>query len=846
MAKKRTKKFCLGHRVAGGLGALVLVAALLLMGARYSSFVSQTVYQESVSHLGELLRQSCIKLNVLARKSITYLHLMNQPLSSTTGEDRIQAYLEEARKEAGFSQFYFLTSEGNFMTPEGETGYLGLQGNLEDHINRGGDIIMTAVLPGKPQLLVFACPEHSGVYRGFAYDAIAIAYSNKDVVALLDTSSFDDTSISYVVHADGRVIIDSTGGSKEPIYNLLAMLRDYSDLSEESKQALIRDFQEGASGNCRTKLGGVQYYVVYEPTTIEDWVYVGLVPADVVNAGMNELQSRTVLLVASVVLCAAALVIYVILRKNRATLRRKDREILYREELFEKLSRNVDDVFLMLDPGANRVDYVSPNAQRLLGLPAEVIQTDIRILDRLNPENQGPQKKDYLEGLQKNEQREMDHAYIHQETHERRWFHVVALGTEVDGQRKIILVLSDRTEDKRKNEALREAVSAAESANRAKSTFLSNMSHDIRTPMNAIVGFATLASNNVADKEKVRDYLGKILSASNHLLSLINDILDMSRIESGKLQLEETEVNLSQVYRELETIVSAQVSAKGQTLSMARWDVSDENVSCDKTRLNQVLLNLLSNAVKFTPEGGTVSLALRQLPGNQKGRGTYEFRVRDNGIGMSPEFAKKIFEPFERERTSTVSRTQGTGLGMAISKSIVDMMGGTIEVHSQPQKGTEFIVRLPLTILEPQAAPKTAQKQSQKEETPDFTGKRILLAEDNELNREIAVTILSQFGFTVDPVENGAEAVARLRSVPQGTYDLVLMDMQMPIMDGCTATRLIRETHNPIPILAMTANAFEEDRKRALDAGMDGFLTKPIVVGELIKAVGKAVKPIDN
>ena len=846
MAKKRKTKNCWGHRIAAGLIALVLVAALVLAGVRYGAFVSRTVYQESVSHLGEMLHQSNATLNELVKKNLTYLHMLGRQLSYITDEARIQSFIEEAREEAGFSRFLFLSSEGNYMTPEGKTGYLGLQGNLEDQIDQGGDIIMSAVLPGKPQILVLACPEHSGVYRDFAYDAIALSYTNENIVALLDITAFNGTTSAYVVHADGRVVIDNSAGNKEPIYNLLALLRDYSSLSEEDLQTVTQDFREGVSGNWLTKLGGTRYYVLYEPSAIKDWVFVGLVPADVVNAGMNELQFRTVLLVSAVVLCAAALVIYVILRKNRATLRRKDQEILYREELFEKLSRNVDDVFLMLDPGANRVDYVSPNAQRLLGLPAEVIKTDIRILDRLNPENQGPQKKDYLEGLQKNEQREMDHAYIHQETHERRWFHIIALGTEVDGRQKYILVLSDRTEDKRKNEALREAVSAAESANRAKSTFLSNMSHDIRTPMNAIVGFATLASDNMEDKEKVRDYLGKILSASNHLLSLINDILDMSRIESGKLQLEETEVNLSQVYRELETIVSAQVSAKGQTLSMARWDVSDENVSCDKTRLNQVLLNLLSNAIKFTPEGGTVSLALRQLPGNQKGRGTYEFRVRDNGIGMSPEFAKKIFEPFERERSSTVSHIQGTGLGMAISKSIVDMMGGTIEVHSEPQKGTEFVVRLPLTILEPQPAPKTAQEQPQQEEIPDFTGKRILLAEDNELNREIAVAILSQFGFTVDPVVNGAEAVARLRSAPQGTYDLVIMDMQMPIMDGCTATRLIRETHNPIPILAMTANAFEEDRKQALDAGMDGFLTKPIVVSELVKAVGKAVKPIDN
>ncbi len=846
MAKKRNKKNCWGHRIAAGLIALVVVAALVLAGFRYGTFVSQTVYQESVSHLGEMLHQSNTTLNELVKKNITYLHMLGRQLGYITDEAQIQAFIEEAREEVGFSKFFFLSSEGNYMTPEGKTGYLGLQGNLEDQIDQGGDIIMSAVLPGKPQILVLACPEHSGVYRGFDYDAIALSYSNEDIVALLDVSVFEGYTSSYVVHADGRVVIDNSAENKEPIYNLLALLRDYSSLSEEALQTVTQDFRERVAGNWLTKLGETRYYVLYEPSAIKDWMYVGLVPAAVVNASMNELQFRTILLVASVVLCAAAAVIYVILRKNRAALRRKDREILFREELFEKLSLKVDDVFLMLDAKTFHADYVSPNAQRLLGLSAEDIKADVRVMERLNPENIRAHKADYLHDLLTHEQREWDYAYLHQETRERRWFHIVAIATEVDGQRKIILVLSDRTVDKQKNEALREAVSAAEAANRAKSTFLSNMSHDIRTPMNAIVGFATLASGNMEDKEKVRDYLGKILSASNHLLSLINDILDMSRIESGKLQLEETEVNLSQVYRELETIVSAQVSAKGLTLSMTEWDVSDENVSCDKTRLNQVLLNLLSNAVKFTPAGGTVSLELRQLPGDRQDRGIYEFRVRDNGIGMSPEFAKKIFEPFERERTSTVSRTQGTGLGMAISKSIVDMVGGTIEVHSEPQKGTEFVVRLPLTILKRQPTQEAPGTQPQPEETPDFTGKRILLAEDNELNREIAVTILSQFGFTVDPVENGAEAVARLRSAPQGTYDLVIMDMQMPVMDGCTATRLIRETHNPIPILAMTANAFEEDRKQALDAGMDGFLTKPIVVSELLKAVEKAVKPIDN
>ena len=236
------------------------------------------------------------------------------------------------------------------------------------------------------------------------------------------------------------------------------------------------------------------------------------------------------------------------------------------------------------------------------------------------------------------------------------------MGSEVNGEKKYILVMSDRTSDWKMNQALSEAVHAAETANRAKSIFLSNMSHDIRTPMNAIIGFTTLAVSNIDDKNRVQDYLGKILSSSKHLLSLINDILDMSRIESGKIHLEETEVCLSDVLHDLKTIISGQIHAKQLELYMDAMDVTNEDVYCDKLRLNQILLNLLSNAVKFTPAGGTVSVRLRQYPGKAKGSELYEFRVKDNGIGMSQEFVQKIFSPFERERTSTVSRTQGTGL----------------------------------------------------------------------------------------------------------------------------------------------------------------------------------------
>ena len=841
MAEKREIQNVFRRWIRPTLVFLLLAATVLVAGVRYTQFVAQTVYHESISHLREIAHLSTTMLNELIDKDIAYLHMWGQYLGKAASEEEIRTYIETARKETGFSQFYFLSSEGYYMTPEGETGYLGLQGNLEDQVSQGGDIVMNAALPGKPQMLVLACPEQPGTYRDFDYDAIAISYYNGDVIELLNLSAFDNTASSFVIHADGRVVIDNAAGEKEPVYNLLALLREYSNLSQEQYQALAQDLREGKSGNRMLSIEGVRYYLLYDRTAIEDWFFVGLVPSDIVNAGMNDLQTKTVLLVTLVVMLAATTVIYVILRKSNANLRRKNREILYRDELFEKLSRNVDDVFLMLDANTNRADYVSPNAERLLGLTAESIKEDIRVMERLNPENPLAHKADYLRGLVAQEQREWDYAYLHQKTGERRWFHIVAMGTEVAGRQKYILVLSDRTEDKRRNQALSDAVSAAEEANRAKSTFLSNMSHDIRTPMNAIVGFTTLAINNIDNKEKILDYLGKILSASNHLLSLINDILDMSRIESGKLTLAESEVNLKEVLKDIKAILSGQVQDKELKLYVEAVDLWNEEVYCDKTRLNQVLLNLLSNAVKFTPAGGTVTLRLRQLPEVEKGRGSYEFRIIDNGIGMSPEFAQRVFEPFERERTSTVSRIQGTGLGMAIAKNIVDMMGGTIEVHSEPNKGTEFVVNLPMTLQEEKPHHQDNQDAAETPEKPDFTGKHILLAEDNPLNREIALAILSQYGLTVDPVENGAEAVNRLRTAPAGTYDLVIMDVQMPIMDGYTATKQIRQMHNPIPILAMTANAFEEDRKQAMDAGMNGFLSKPIVIEELVRALTKVL-----
>ena len=541
---------------------IAVLVGIVLMVFQYFRFVSKTIYEESVSHLTEVFHQSDNMLRELTDKNLTYLHMWGENLQDISNEDEIRDYIKKAQKDAGFMEFYFLSAEGNYKMATGETGYLGLQEDIGEDIRQGNDVIANAALPGKSQLLVFATPEAHGIYQGFEYDAIAIAYENSDIVEVLDISAFNGNAQSLIVHPDGRVVIDHSSESWGNVYNFFGLLREHSDMSEKELNELLEKFKAGRTDAMLLNLDGGNYYLVYEKSNIQDWMFLGLVQADIVNASMNSLQRSTMLLVGVVVLCIAAFLISLIIQTNRTNLRRKDTEILYRDELFQKLSMNVDDVFLMLDAKTYQADYVSPNAEKLLGITAEQIRKDIRVLGKLHPAEHEDSEKNYLEEIQVHEQREGDFKYVHLKTGEKRWFHNIAMGSEVNGKKKYILVMSDRTSDWKMNQALSEAVRAAETANKAKSTFLSNMSHDIRTPMNAIIGFTTLAVSNIDDKKRVQDYLGKILSSSNHLLSLINDILDMSRIESGKIHLEETEVSLSDVLHDLKTIISGQIHAK--------------------------------------------------------------------------------------------------------------------------------------------------------------------------------------------------------------------------------------------------------------------------------------------
>jgi Signal transduction histidine kinase len=402
---------------------------------------------------------------------------------------------------------------------------------------------------------------------------------------------------------------------------------------------------------------------------------------------------------------------------------------------------------------------------------------------------------------------------------------------------RLLQLLSDRI---RHTEQLRIDLKAAEKASEAKSTFLSNMSHDIRTPLNAIIGYARMAEDEETTEEELKEYLEKIGVSGQQLLELVNDILEMSRIENGKMHLAEEADDIVQIVEDMHVMFDDQMRSKNLQFVTDTSGVKNRFVMCDRVRMNRILINLISNAYKFTPEGGRIDVRLVEKSG-ETGADEYELRVKDTGIGMTEEFASHVFDSFERERSSTVSGIQGTGLGMAITKNLVDLMGGTIEVETEVNKGTEFIVRLQLDKAEKKGV--TEPDTICPEECA--CGKRVLLAEDVEINREIATHLLESMGLCVDTASNGKEVVDAMRCSEPGHYDAILMDIQMPVMDGYEAAKAIRDIPDPdlssIPIIAVTANAFAEDRQRAIDAGMNGHVAKPMDPSELKKELSRVL-----
>ena len=821
---------------------LVLVAGVIWAGSAYFDFVAQTIFDESTAHLTEIFHQANQQLYNLVSDNWSRMRMWAPYIEKTQSDEEIVAYVNQAREESNFTNFYFISRDGKYITLSEDRGYLDLREQLPTLILDDQPIVVNSVVPDKPEIMVFAIPTERGSFRGFDYEAIAITYNNSDMVEALKISAFNGQASTYAVLPDGRIAVDNSSEAMDSVHNLFVLLEESKSLTDDQITALQQDFLSGNSGSLLFKINGVSNYLVYESANFQNWTVVGIVPADVVNSSMNELQTTTITVVSAITIAMAVMLLLLVIIQNRQKLKQKDNALLARDELFSKLSVNVDDVFLMVDAKDLRVEYVSPNIEKLVGISEQQVFDDIHEIEHLLRTDESEHILDQLSDILPGEQRLWDREYIHQITGEELWFRVAAFCTDIQGEAKYILDLSDRTKDKKINQKLADAVHTAENANRAKTIFLNNMSHDIRTPMNAIMGFTDIAMK-YHPKPEVENCLQKIRESSEHLLTLINDVLDISRIESGKIKFAPIGVDIVEVADTVLSIMYGFLSNRNITFHTHLAVPETRYVLADAVRIREVLVNILGNAVKFTGDGGSITFTSDYLPGADDRHMIVRYRVTDTGVGMTKEFLKHIFDEFSQEESSARTHYKGSGLGMAISKRYVDLMGGNISVESEKGKGSTFTVELPLELTEADKV----QKQASPGDSTDLTGVKILMAEDNDLNAEIAMVQLEELGIHITRASDGKEALKIFASNQPGTFDIIFMDIMMPKMNGYEATKAIRALQNrpdarTIPIIAMTANAFAEDVQASLDAGMNDHLSKPIVMEEVIKTIARNIR----
>lgn len=819
--------------------AAVCIMVILVACTVYAQLVQRSIYKESSVHLQELYSQVNETFTSLVTRNWNLLRDLEPYIKEQLelgNVSTVEDYINASRNNWGFNEFYFINSDGRCLDAHGESEYLNFGSELMALMKYREDVVLDATFPSRESFTVFAVPVENGNYQGFSYSAIAVGYKKQRMEDIINITAFDSAANCQIVYPDGRVMFSVNSETMQP-FNYFTYLEKNALFEESGIDQIKRELEKGNSGTARYSLKGSKYYIVYEPVGFQEWILLGITPASVVNYSVNHVQWFTFIIIGFVFVMLIMMVVYYILEHSRNKLKEKDAELRYRKQMFNMLVNSTTDVFIMISATDFSVEYISPNMEKLLGIPAVELYKDIHRINRDIPGYDWDDLRSKLKRLQLNEALHQSHQRMNPESGEVRWYNESLYYLAIDGQEKLLLVMADQTEERESRIRLEEALDYARSATQAKSEFLAKMSHDIRTPMNAIIGFAGLLERNADNPMKVRDYISKITSSGHHMQSLINDILDMSRIENGKMTLNEKSFGLSELIKSVEDVIQPQIMAKNQIFLVDYCGTDSDVFIGDSARIRQILLNLLTNAVKYTPDEGRIELTINEIKHHSDSFSGLCFKVKDTGIGISEEYLGRIFEPFTRAQSSIVKGIQGTGLGMSITRSLVELMGGTITAESKVGVGSVFTVNLQL---------KCGNVQEREIYEPDSSGEllkgiNILIAEDTPMNVEIILDLLEMYGAECTAVDNGKQVLERFESSGEDEFQIILMDIQMPEMDGYEAARRIRSCSHRnaqnIPIIAMTANAFADDVQKCLDAGMNAHISKPLDINKLNKMI---------
>ena len=950
--------------------ALAVLVFVILMFQLFVQRNEQRILEQNAAFVAETAEHTMEQVDLFldrAQDSLATIgYLLERDMTSPQVDESILPALLDM---TSFSYIGFVDSEGLNHSLREEPVSVADRDYFHQGMRglSGMQVLMDSRATVDPIVVLFYTPvryedEIVGILVGY--------FERERLEQTLHTTYFGEQASSYLCLPGGTVIADSIPENGSAVNNILESYYAMPEVvGEEGVKQLTQALQDKDSfGITYQGVNGIGNAYV---TNLSDHglVLFQTVPSRANTTIMENANRSGIYLEAGLVMVFLIYIVFLLINdrfQRRAIISEKDQELQYRDQLFSLLSQNSEDIYVLCDLDSLHTEYVSPNIQRLIGLEPEVVKNDLRALMAVMAEGRALLSVEEMKNIPVGDSREMEINLLHQETKERRWYRETLYHADFQGGDRYVLALSDRTRDQKMKETLENALEAARTANEAKSNFLANMSHDIRTPMNAIVGFSMLLNKDADDPEKVREYTQKISASSQHLLSLINDVLDMSKIESGKTSLTVVPFSVPELLDRVNTIIAPQARAKKQDYEMHLKGEVPELLLGDELRIVQILVNLLSNAVKYTDVGGKILFLVQRLERASAGSARLRFVIQDNGMGMSEEFLGKIFDPFVRETNSVVNSIQGTGLGMPITKNLVDLMGGTIDVKSVQGEGSTFTVELEFSVPEQlrtkefwelnrisralvvddeedicltvqaqmadtgvevdyatdgeTAVAKSAEayhggqgydvilldwkmpgmdgvetakrirgyagedvpilvltafdwseiesdaraaginaflakpffrsnfqhtiqtlrgtEQTAIEETP-LEGMHFLIAEDNEINAEILEEMLSMVGATCERACDGQEAFEMFGRSEPGKYDMILMDVQMPIMNGYAATQAIRGSDHPlaktIPVVAMTANAFAEDVKNAMDAGMDAHVAKPVDLDEVIK-----------